>query len=125
MKRDMDLVRDILLKIEAGNELNLSDLPGKDASREEREAFGYNLGLLYDHGFVTGIAAHTLAERNWLNLSLTWDGHEFLDDIREPAIWKKTKEGATAVGSASLQFMWEMAKAIAKQEAKKRLGLDL
>lgn len=125
MKRDMDLIREILLKIEAANEPAMEELLREGGTAEDLEALSYNLGLLVDHGFVTGVEAHTLAAKNWFSLALTWNGHEFLDDIREPTIWKKTKEGASAVGSASLQFMWELAKGYAKQQAKAKLGLDL
>lgn len=56
---------------------------------------------------------------------MTWNGHEFLDAVRDPEIWQKTKDGASKVGSASIEFLWEMAKAYAKHLAKERLGMIL
>jgi len=50
---------------------------------------------------------------------LTWEGHEFLDDIRDQGIWNKTKERLKDIPSASIPVIVEIAKA----EIKKRLGL--
>lgn len=50
---------------------------------------------------------------------LTWQGHELLDDIRDPDIWNKTKERAKVLSGVGVAFVWEIAKA----EIKKKLGL--
>ena len=50
---------------------------------------------------------------------LTWQGHEFLDTVRDPEIWRKTKERAGSVASVGVSFIWEIAKA----ELKAKLGL--
>jgi len=55
---------------------------------------------------------------------LTWMGHEFLSSIRSPEIWKKTKSGVKKIGGASVDLMWEVAKAYAKHVAKEKLGID-
>ena len=34
---------------------------------------------------------------------LTFNGHEFLDTVRDGEIWKLAKEGATKAGVASVQ----------------------
>jgi hypothetical protein len=50
---------------------------------------------------------------------LTWKGHEFLDDIRDPGVWQKTKERTKGVASVGVGFLWEIAKA----EVRAKLGL--
>lgn len=50
--------------------------------------------LVEEAGLVTGIPAHTLGGKNWLDLRLTWQGHEYLDSIRDPEIWTKTQGGS-------------------------------
>jgi hypothetical protein len=66
MKRDMDFIRDLLLRIEAENEPNMTDLLPGDASKEEMEKYQYHLEMLIDQThFVTGINASTMAGRNW------------------------------------------------------------
>ena len=55
---------------------------------------------------------------------LKWEGHEFLETIRDGAIWTETKKGAKAVGNGTLRFVGELALGIAKQKAVD-LGLPL
>ena len=50
---------------------------------------------------------------------LSWKGHEFLNDTRDPDIWSKTKERAKGVANAGMGLLWEIAKA----EIKTKLGL--
>lgn len=92
MKRDMDLVRKILLEIEdkyvstAIFNLKIEDY--------DTETVAYHCKLIYDAGLITdckiqyadgGICSFGIG-------SLTWDGHDFLDKIRDDGIWSKTKD---------------------------------
>jgi len=125
MKRDMDLIREMLLKLEGepldGNlyQVDPVQLGIRDRSPEE---LSYHLLLLIDGGLVDGERDQS---GGFVLQKLTWRGHEFLDDIRSPEIWRKTKDGAGKVGRASLDFMWEIAKAYGKHLAKEKLGLDV
>lgn len=122
MKRDMDLIREILLRIEADDGLNgaLRALCGSDLDFEGRDEaeFSYNVGMLIEAGILTGNT-----ERSAMGVvvvgGLTWTGHEFLDTIRDSDVWRKTKATASRVGGASVALMWELAKA----EMKTKLGL--
>jgi hypothetical protein len=55
----------------------------------------------------------------WIDLDLTWQGHEFLDSVRDPDIWQKTKARVAPVATAAFGVMLEVAKA----EIRKKLGL--
>ena len=130
MTRDMDLVRDLLLQIEADPKLNGIGMyvVGTDAGEGRFEVPGrsnqevvYHLRQLIEAGYIKGKLTLTGAGFS----QLTWQGHELLDSIRDPEAWRRTKEGARKVGSASLDFMWQLAKAYGKQLAKEKLGLDL
>jgi hypothetical protein len=76
----------------------------------------YHLRLLIDAGLLD---AKSLASPGFVVRNVSWEGHEFIDDTRDPEIWDKTKERAKAVGGAGLTFLWEIAKA----EVKAKLGL--
>ena len=116
MQRDMDFVRSILIKIdEAAQPLRLNDLLEAEATDDDYAKLAYHLQMLVDQaGFVSGIAAHTFGGKNWINLSLTWAGHEFLDGVRDPEIWRQTKAGAAKAGNWSLQTLADIAVGIAK-----------
>jgi hypothetical protein len=81
--------------------------------------------LIDEVGFVRGIDVCSADGDDWLELYLTWKGVDFLDTIRDPIAWRMTKEGIKKVGGASWEIVIDIAKAILKAEAKKRLGLDL
>jgi hypothetical protein len=45
-------------------------------------------------------------------LRLTWEGYDFLDHIRDPAIWRLVKRSATKVGSWSIETLAVIAKSM-------------
>ncbi|MEH2505867.1 hypothetical protein V1290_004678 [Bradyrhizobium sp. AZCC 1578] len=128
MKRDMEYVRELLLKIEAAPDViaHSPELLPANSTLQDKIKLNYHLGMLIDEtGFVSGIAAHTMAEPSWIRLQLTWHGHEFIETVRDPEVWKRTKEGASKAGNFGLEFVIEIAKAYGKHVAKERLGIDL
>lgn len=52
--------------------------------------------------------------------SLTWAGHQFLDNIRDETVWRETKQVASKVASASLNVLSDIAAGLIR----KTLGLD-
>ncbi len=122
MKRDMDLVREILLAIEASPTTITGHftLEGREGPLVDE-----HVRLLTEAGFLThSRATYVAGKRMGLGVALTWRGHEFLETIRDPQIWKATKSGAAKVGSWSLGLMAELAKGAIRQKAIE-LGLPL
>ncbi|MDQ1159533.1 hypothetical protein QE385_003930 [Sphingomonas sp. SORGH_AS 950] len=124
MKFDKDLMRDILLAVEASDEVPLKwtalDLP--DKSLQETS---YHVMLLHEAGFIEAQNLTNLKTYQWQPKRLTFKGHELLDTIRDDEVWRRTKAGAEKAGGASISFIWELAKAYGKHVAKERLGVDL
>lgn len=56
---------------------------------------------------------------------MTYEGHEFLDTIREKTAWDKTKEIAKKTGAGSIKFLGEIAKEVVKAAAVKALQSPL
>lgn len=131
MKRDLDLIRSLLLRLEEVQKrpLTTHTLPFGHASLavegHTADEIGHALELMVDAGFLEVQGSGFAGGGSILFHRLTWQGCEYLDDVRDPEVWRRTKEGASKVGGASLSFAWEMAKAYGKQVAKERLGLDL
>ena len=87
MKRDMDLIRLILLEIES-SECDIIEgfrLEGYDIASVK-----YNGELLCQSGLITKFYEDAIGEL--VAGSLTWDGCDYLDKIRDNTIWKKTKD---------------------------------
>lgn len=63
--------------------------------------------------------------RSFLGLNgMTWKGHEFLDAIRSPKIWKFTKEGLQKAGVAGVEIAWGIARAEMKRMVQEKLSIS-
>ena len=130
-KRDMNVIRDLLLEIEGGrNVFHLLDqemadalgLPLADASlsAEDVAKLEYHLTLLSEAKFIS------LTRRSggyWVIEGITWEGHDFLDSVRDPRIWKLTKVGAEQAGGFSVEMLKALAKGILKTQVEKHSGI--
>jgi hypothetical protein len=90
MKRDMDLIRKILLEIEKHS--NDTDLTKFDNIEQE----GYSDSEIYYHVELLReadlIDVDFLVGGPFIINRLTWKGHEFLDTSRHNTIWEKAKK---------------------------------
>jgi len=115
MRFEKDMVREILLAIEASDtdprELINLEIPGRSS-----EEVAYHVQLLAEAGFIEAQELSDMGCYDWRAQRLTFQGHEFLDTIREPEIWRTTKENAKKVGGAGVQMLFEIGKACIKQK---------
>lgn len=92
MQRDWEIIREILTCGEDvcghGRMLQTSDFPA-----ERIWEISYHIELLLDAGLISA-NMHRSSDGSAPSFRvsrLTWDGHEFLDAIRNDTIWQKTK----------------------------------
>lgn len=92
MKRDMDLIRQILLTIEAHSKPNewVPTIFGIDEHTPEE--ISYHIKLLTQAGLIEATDVSTMSKFKWQATCLTWAGHEFLDAAREEGRWEKAKK---------------------------------
>jgi hypothetical protein len=121
MKRDMDLIRDILTKIEERTETHMNDLMPDPDNAEDRARYGYHIKMLVDAGFLEAIDGSSMESPDWYNLEVRWYGHEFLSTVSDPTVWEKTKEVTRKAGGGGLQVMLEIGKTIIVETAKEQL----
>ncbi|MEP9401880.1 DUF2513 domain-containing protein [Sphingomonas silueang] len=132
MKRDMDLIRDLLLLIEGGKKVfelldaeNAAALgvdPTTDMTAEEVAKYEYHLELLQEAGFVE------LTQRsggNWYVKRMTYAGHDFLDSVRDPEIWRNTKKNAALAGGFSVDLLKALAKGLLKKKIEQHTGVEM
>ncbi|MDT3749532.1 DUF2513 domain-containing protein [Pseudomonas kurunegalensis] len=123
MKLDKELVRDILLAVEAHDKPNRW-LSLKMPDRSDAET-SYHVMLLAEAGLLKADDVGGLNSFEWQATRLTYKGHEFLETVRDPEVWRRTKEGAEKAGIAGLSMLVELGKAYGKQLLKERLGIEL
>jgi hypothetical protein len=89
MKRDMDLVREILLKVEeVPFDGRFHDIAVEGRSMDE---ITYHVMLLQEAGFIEAMDLSSLSGICWKPTRLTYSGHEFLDAARSDTVWQKAK----------------------------------
>lgn len=91
MKRDKDLIREILLQIENyGEPRGWLEIEVDGYSPEE---VSYHVELLSQAGYIQAKdLSNNTKGHNWKPVTLPWEGHNFLDAARDESIWKKAKE---------------------------------
>ncbi len=120
MKRDMDLVRQILLKIEEHEHGRApTELVIEGHTDEE---VGYHVHLMGQAGLlkVADVTDMGSASPEAIPIGMMWAGHDFLDAAREPSLWEKAKQKLGA-GFASVSF--DVLKELLVALARGQLGL--
>lgn len=118
MKRDMDLIKAILIKLEtecspfAYYSIDKEDFPGADETQIQEHC-----RLIAERGLAVG----KQTRGGWNFSSLTWDGHDFLDNARENKVWQAAKKAA---GNLSFGVFQEVLLRAASAFAIKQLGIQ-
>ncbi|MGD6773381.1 DUF2513 domain-containing protein [Staphylococcus simulans] len=121
MKLDHDCIRDILLTIEemdytiTGLTKNVFEEQNRIQKYESIQVL-YTLKRLNDAGFINVMFAKGEAFYHFYNVhSLTYSGHQLLDDIRDDKVWKETKDKASKLSSVSIPVLQQIASSVVKQ----------
>ena len=119
MKRDLDLVRQIMLQIEA-----LPPTPPVQYRIGEVEdaVLLKHLEMLIAAGLVNGKISQSHGSRgDVITISgLTWEGHEWIEMVRSQTVWNETKSILLERGALT----YELTKAVADRLLRSRLGLS-
>ena len=117
MRRDDDLLRKLMLEIEASPDPLHTFGLGLSADEDDERTY-FHLLLLADEGFLDQRG------RDGATFRMTMKGHDFIEAIRNDTIWAKTKGAISAVGGASISMMKDVALGYVRQELGK-LGVPL
>ena len=131
MKRDLDIVRDILLQVEKSDGyLTINDLfdirdKQKDCKYTDKEIV-YHVELLFAQGFIDGnIRRDMNGDITDSSIDgLTWDGADYLESMRDSRVWNKAKSTIKkAVGSTTFDVVKQTCTLVATQMIKSNLGI--
>ncbi len=119
MKRNLDLLRKILLHlendVEYGNSVNSGKLYQHFTEYKESE-FLYQILLLNDAGLITAIDQSGNDYKLFYIKEITSKGQDFIDSFREQDIWNQTKEKAKKIRSFTLDIFMEIGKEYIKRQ---------
>ena len=117
MKRDFDLIREILLKVEEKNfKSSLRKINIYNYSKDDIE---YNVKLLIDNDFLEGTVAYTSSGLLLSIGNMTYQGHDLLDSMRDKNFFDKVKEYAK---EKSVPLTLDTIKAVVPALVKSLLG---
>src|SRR5262245_59873598 len=92
MKRDMDLIRQILIQVEQSEETAGSGyLEVAIENRSEKEV-QYHIRQLLEANLIETQEVAGIGTLDYWPTRLTWTGHEFLDAFRNDTNWQKAKK---------------------------------
>ncbi|AWP30754.1 DUF2513 domain-containing protein [Paenibacillus sp. Cedars] len=136
MKRNMDIVREVLLLTESlGPEgKHPEKVPYKSSWIDgvDDVDFYYHVKILEEAGFISTFQldrdfdwdTNTAGPEKYYPVTLTWQGHEFLDSIRDNENWSKVKKTLGKQLSATpFSVLATVTGELAKEFALKKLGL--
>jgi hypothetical protein len=116
MKRDMDLVRQILFVLE--NRQPDEDEVDIEIDGYSAEEINYHVVILMDAGLIKAKYQQDIHEDipTWFDLRLTWEGHEFIDAARDNKRWEKAKGAMAQAGGFALDVMKQLLTSYLKAE---------
>lgn len=98
MKRDADLVRDILLSVEA-------DHSGIKSKVTDQDIINHHLHLMIEGGLLSG---NEINEGQWQIYGLTWKGYELLELIRNQ--WDAIKRVLNDTNCYNFEYIQQIAR---------------
>lgn len=118
MKLNYDCVRDVLLAVENAETIdeNLSLTPLKvvelfDGLPEYKDnEILYTVEKLKEAGYINAVVS--FAAGHYIDgfiSSITYSGHEYLDNIRDPKVWRKVKSVLAKAGATTLPLISQAA----------------
>jgi hypothetical protein len=131
MKRDMDLIRDLLLKLEKIDVVSPGD-PYVDIPVEALAVKGFtdeevalHLRMLENSRFIETDPEKPIGTWILRFRQISWQGREFLDTVRDPEIWAKTKKGAEEAKGFTIDLLKDLAKGLVKKQIEELTGVKL
>ncbi|PCJ75787.1 MAG: hypothetical protein COA53_04820 [Rhodobacteraceae bacterium] len=107
MKRDLDRIRGLLIEIEESDNSRFRVKDGQLSGESKGSPWSdfdlHHISLMWEAKLIR--EARMLGEfpETGEFFTISWDGYEYLDSVRDDGIWAKTKEKLLLVGgSASL-----------------------
>ena len=118
MKRDMDLIRRILLEMEANQ--NPDGGMKIEARGYSDGQIAYHLKLLKEAGLIHAIDTTSFQGMSFIPLNITWRGHEFIEATRNEGVWQKLK---AELKDRGMSLPFQLIEALAVKIVAESMGL--
>lgn len=124
MRLNPNCVRNLLAYVEEnahyGSALFAEQIELSDFTKED---IIYTADKLAEAKYINAEVSYNIyGEPHILISSLTWTGHEFLDNIRDDSVWKNTKKVISKFSSVSLSLIGNIAGQVISAMIKNQLN---
>ena len=108
MKRDIDLIRKILEEVEIfphyGREISISSDNSVPLNIEgyDHEIIDYHVKLLCEARLLERFPGNYYP---YSIMGLTWEGHEFLDLMKQDSVWNRAKSAMKETGGMAFEVL--------------------
>lgn len=108
MKRNMDLVRQIVLALEAHEDP--AGMANVEIEGRQLAEVSSHLTIMAEAGLIYGQEQtyEAIDDTVWMYVRLTWQGHEFINAARDDKRWEEVKSQLAAVGGGTLPITMEL-----------------
>lgn len=126
MKLNKDCIRDLLLYLEENltinNSIAVNNIKINNYTSDE---LLYTADKLYEAKFLNCYRRVYDAQDLLITVdSITYEGHQFLDNIRDDNVWENTKNVLSKFKSTSISFIADVSSQIIANIISKQLGLN-
>ena len=125
MKLLEDNVRNVLLDMEEYMKLH-DDWTNEDIidairrTKISSDDYVYTIDSLLDGGYIIGKRQRTMDGYIYMIKSISFSGHQFLDTVRSPEIWRQTKSLTSKFEGVTIEILSQ----VATNLISKQLGLN-
>jgi hypothetical protein len=110
MKRDMELVRKILLAVEESDDAHRRGMRPKIDGYED-DMIQVHVGLLWRKGLINALDGSSRDGESYVITGLTWEGYDFIEAARNETTWRKAMQVVKEKGGGvTLEIMKELLK---------------
>jgi hypothetical protein len=126
MKLNHNCIRDLLLFIEDnltyGNYISINDL---QINKYSTTQIIYSADKLLEAGYLIGNKNNPYSNKvPSIDIhSISWYGHQFLDNIRDDKVWKNTRSILSKFSSVSISIVNNVASQVISNLVKSQIGL--
>lgn len=111
MKRNWDVIREVLIEVEALDQSKHQTIDYCPACGDGDPSKAMHAILLWRAGFVRGVDASNVSGAAVMADALTWQGYDLLETMRSKDLWERIKATAREKG---LELTFDTLKAIHK-----------
>lgn len=117
MRLNHDCIRSVMLYLEENLEIaSLIDTKDINLPNFSQDDIDYSIIKMLEANYLDGKVYNYSYDMRLVEVkSISWEGHQFLDNIRDSKVWSNTKSKLSTFSSVSINIMSQVAASVISQ----------